>query len=213
MTPYYSLRGKPYKSKLPANSYKAVRRELAFISLSGSALQAERKGLCFLDADRRLFFVFVNPSDFMKMEDSHMSEIKNPGAYFSTMVRNSYRDEYRSNDNYYSHVSSVGDEIDLQHEYAKRKNVTEYGDDSPEQQLCENSVENWLLFMEDMRLHAALSSFPASDVEFLLKLAEYRFNQKIYAEACGVTKQATSKRFRRIRKKILEIMQNGLSKT
>jgi len=42
-----------------------------------------------------------------------MSEIKNLMAYFSAMVRNSHKTGYRSNDNFYEHISSVGDEHDI----------------------------------------------------------------------------------------------------
>ena len=48
-----------------------------------------------------------------------MAEIKNKEGYFHTIVRNSYKDEYRSNDNYFKHISSVGDETDIQKRYSQ----------------------------------------------------------------------------------------------
>lgn len=136
-----------------------------------------------------------------------MAEIKNPEAYFGTMVRNSYKDEYRANDNFFKHISSVGDEAGIQQESSEPKRHLESDTDFIEQQLSELSVENWLLFMENERLHKALSSLPVADVEFLLELvAGFKCNQTAFAEANGVSRQSISKRFRRLRKKILEIL-------
>lgn len=84
-----------------------------------------------------------------------MAEIKNPMAYFATMVRNSYKTEYRSNDNFYKHISSVGDEHDIQDKLGSEKSVLENDVDSIEKQLSESSVENWLVFMENEKLHKA----------------------------------------------------------
>ncbi len=142
-----------------------------------------------------------------------MAEIKNPEAYFSKMVQNSDKNEYRSNDNYYSYISSVGDANDLQQECAKRHKASECEVDSVERYLSEASVENWLLFMENEKLHTVLSSMPTDDVAFLLELARFRFNQTAFANATATTRQAISKRFLRLRKKISEGMKKGLSKT
>ena len=87
-----------------------------------------------------------------------MADIKNPMAYFSAMVRNSRKTEYRSNDNFYKHISSVGDEDDIQDKLGGEKSVQEHGVDYIEKQLSESSVENWLLFMEKECPHKALSS-------------------------------------------------------
>lgn len=135
-----------------------------------------------------------------------MAEIKNPEAYFGTMVRNSYKDEFRANDNYFKHISSVGDEADIQQELPEPKGHLESDNDFIEQRLCELSVENWLLFMENERLHKALSGLPVAEVEFLLELAGFHFKKAAFAKAKGVSQQAISKRFHRLRNKILEIL-------
>ncbi len=142
-----------------------------------------------------------------------MAEIKNPVAYFSRVVRNLDKNEYRANDNFYNHISSIGDGGDLQREYMKSKSAPEQNTNAIERQIGEASVENWLLLMDDERLHLALSSLPTDDVEFLLELAKNRFNQAAFAKAISTTRQAVSKRFLRLRKKILENMKRGLSKT
>ena len=136
-----------------------------------------------------------------------MAEIKNPEAYFGTMVRNSYKNEFRANDNYFKNISSVGDETDIQQESSEPNRHLESGADFIEQRLSELSAENWLLFMESERLHKALSSLPVKDVEFLLELAAgFKFNQTDFAKANGISRQSVSKRFRGLRKKILEIL-------
>ena len=136
-----------------------------------------------------------------------MAEIKNPEAYFGTMVRNSYKDEFRANDNFFKHISSVGDEADIQQEFSEPEKQLECDTDFIERQLSELSVENWLLFMENERLHKALSSLPMAEVEFLLELvAGFKLNQTAFAKANGVSRQSVSKRFRRLRNKILEIL-------
>jgi len=136
-----------------------------------------------------------------------MAEIKNPEAYFGTMVRNSYKDEFRANDNFFKHISSVGDEANIQQEFSEPERQLEYDANFIEQRLSELSVENWLLFMENERLHKALSSLPTAKVEFLLELvAGFKLNQTAFAKANGVSRQSVSKRFRRLRNKILEIL-------
>ena len=136
-----------------------------------------------------------------------MAEIKNPEAYFGTMVRNSYKDEFRANDNFFKHISSVGDEADIQQEFSEPERQLEYDANFIEQRLSELSVENWLLFMENERLHKALSSLPMAEVEFLLELvAGFKLNQTAFAKANGVSRQSVSKHFRRLRNKILEIL-------
>ncbi len=53
--------------------------------------------------------------------------IKNPVAYFSRMIQNLNKNEYRANDNFYNHVSSIGDGGDLQREYMKSKSEISAG--------------------------------------------------------------------------------------
>ena len=132
-----------------------------------------------------------------------MAGAKKSDAYFTVTVKNSYKNEYRSNDNYYNHVSSVGDEVDIERETAGKNRPENIADDI-DQQLSESSAENWLLFMENERLHTALSGLPLTDVEFLLELAGYHFNKTAYAQTNGSSQQAVSKRFHKLRKKILE---------
>jgi DNA-directed RNA polymerase specialized sigma24 family protein len=133
-----------------------------------------------------------------------MAEIKNPKAYFKAVVQNSYKNECRSNDNYFNHVSSVGDEADIQRVRLRDKKAQEQNIDYIERALCELNTENWLLFMENERLHTVLSSLPLSDVKFLLELAGFRFNKTAYGRATGVSQQAVSRRYLRLREKILE---------
>ena len=129
-----------------------------------------------------------------------MADIKNPEAYFKTTVRNSYKDEFRANDNFFKHVSSVGDITDIPNEYNGNNGV--YSDCSIEIQLNESSLENWLLFMDSESLHNALKSLPSAQLTFLFELAAFDFDKTEYAKAKGITQQAVSDRFNRIIKKI-----------
>ena len=133
-----------------------------------------------------------------------MAEIIKPNAYFRTVVRNSDKNEYRSNDNYFNYISSVGGEADIQRECSGEKVSSECGTDHIEQALSETSAKNWLLFMKNEQLHIALSSLPISDVEFLLALAGCNFNKSEYAQENGISQQAVSKRFHKLKKIILE---------
>jgi DNA-directed RNA polymerase specialized sigma24 family protein len=144
------------------------------------------------------------------MEVCYMAEIKNPEGYFTRIVQNSYKDEYRSNDNFYNHISSVGDEHEVQLECAKQEAAKEPDADFVERELCDTSVENWLLLMENERLHTALCNLPTADVKFLLALANYRFNKTDFAKDRGISQQAVSKRFHRLRKKIISFTEKGL---
>ena len=132
-----------------------------------------------------------------------MSEIKNPMAYFSAAIRNWNKTDYRSNDNFYKHISSVGDEQDIQDKLGGDKTVRHGGIDDIEQRLSEASVENWLMFMENERLHKALTSLRTADVQFLFSLSVFDFNQEALATFLGVTSSAVSRRKKRIFNKIL----------
>jgi len=131
-----------------------------------------------------------------------MAEIKNVEAYFATIVRNSYKDEYRANDSYYDHISSVGDIVDVQQHADSNVSHGYMGTCAVEVSLCEDGLDNWLLFMENERLHKALTRLLPAQVAFLYELAAFDFDRTEYAVAKGVSKQAVSDRFRRISKKI-----------
>ena len=157
----------------------------------------------------RLHFRFRN---LTKMEDYKMSDIKKPNAYFSTMVRNSRKDDYRANDNFYKHISSVGSEADVQQHTVQNTTRVELDAYYIEQQLCETTAQNWLLFMEDKRLHKALCKLKPKDISFLFALSKYRYNCNEYAQISGFSKQAVSKRFRRLKKILKLFLEKGCPK-
>ncbi|GHU82071.1 hypothetical protein FACS1894191_8890 [Clostridia bacterium] len=139
-----------------------------------------------------------------------MTEIKNPEAYFGTMVRNSYKNEFRANDNFFNHISSVGDESDIQQEFTGEERRQEHDTDFIEQRLCEVSVENWLLFMENERLHSILSQLPPKDVELLFLLFVVRLRQTDIARFYNVSQGAIGYRYKRLKIKILDSFKKAL---
>ncbi|MDR1704902.1 MAG: hypothetical protein LBS19_09515 [Clostridiales bacterium] len=127
-----------------------------------------------------------------------MAEIKNPDAYFSRIVRNSYKDEYRANDNYYNHVSSVGDANDLQQECAKHKGASEHEANSVEWLLSEANVDNWLMLMDDARLHSALLRLKPEEIQCLYLLYVLRYSNIEAGAYFGMTPNAVAKWKRRL---------------
>jgi len=138
-----------------------------------------------------------------------MAEIKNPEAYFGAIVRNSYKDEFRANDNFFKHISSVGNEVDIQQESTGENNSMEPEAYSIEQQLCETSIQNWLLFMENERLHGILSQLPPKDVELLFLIFSARLRQSDIARLYNVSQGTIAYRYKKLKIKILELLQNS----
>ena len=132
-----------------------------------------------------------------------MAEIKNPVAYFSRMIQNLDKNEYRANDNFYNHISSIGDGGDLQREYMKSKSVPEQDAYSIERRLSEASLENWLLLLDNTALHDALSELPGEHLRLVYMLYVQRLKQAECASILGVKQAEISKLHSRI-KKILQ---------
>ncbi len=115
-----------------------------------------------------------------------MAEIKNPEAYFSRMIQNLDKNEYRANDNFYNHISSIGDGGDLQRECMKSNPTQERDDCSIERQIGEASVENWLLLLDSPALHDALSELPDEHLKLMYMLYVLRLRQVECASILGV---------------------------
>ena len=134
-----------------------------------------------------------------------MSEIKNPEAYFATIVRNSNKDEYRANDNFYKHISSVGDGTDISIRVELENHI--YSDAyTIESALSEESLENWMLLLESTTLHFALSELPAANLKLVYMLYVLRLNQDQCAEILGLKRAAVCRRHDRI----IKILRNRL---
>ncbi len=135
-----------------------------------------------------------------------MAEIKNPEAYFSRMIQNLDKNEYRANDNFYNHISSIGDGGDLQREYMKSKSVPEQNTNAIERQIGEASVENWLLLLDSPALHDALSELPDEHLKLMYMLYVLRLKQAECASILGLKQAEVSRLHSRIKK----ILQNRL---
>jgi len=71
-------------------------------------------------------------------------------------------------------------------------------------------VKDWLLLMDNERLHTALSSLKESDVEFLLELSKFSFNQSAFSRCHGVSQQAVSKRQKKLVKRFWSFSEKWL---
>lgn len=109
-----------------------------------------------------------------------MSEINNWLAYCRKVVKNMNINDFRSNDNFYKHVSSVGNEHDVQ-----RKKLSEQGvsqeDNCVENSLSESSFENWLIHLDNAELHNAINRLSKTDQRILYLLYVHGLSQ----EECG----------------------------
>jgi len=131
-----------------------------------------------------------------------MTEIKNPDAYWHTVIKNLDKNEYRANDNFFEHIDSVGDEYDI-----RKKMSDGQANDLPdayflEHELYETTIENWLMHLENQQLHMALSTLPRQDLELLYLVYVQRAEQRQIAPLYELTPSGLNKRLFRIKAKI-----------
>ena len=134
-----------------------------------------------------------------------MAKTKNSEAYFRKIVRNSYKNEYRSNDNFFKHISSVGDESDIQQESIGKSDNNELNNSSIERQLYESNAENWPMFMENCQLHASLSALSTKDIQFLFFIFVLRYSNIEIATAFELTPNIVAKQKKRLIEKVRKI--------
>ncbi len=139
-----------------------------------------------------------------------MAEIKDPEAYFGKVVRNSEKNEFRSNDRFYEHIDSVGDSADVERELAKAKSAKESSTDSVEDLLSKADAASWLLFIENEKLYKALSQLSEKDVELLFLIYSAKLRQAEIAHHYGVSQGAIADRHKRLKKKISAFFKKAL---
>ncbi len=124
-----------------------------------------------------------------------MLEKQKPIAYYKRVVFNSLKNEYRQNDNAAKYITPVGEELFL---------VTELVDFDTllERELSGISPENWVLFIENQRLYAALCALSKGELLFLFLKFQKGYSQRELAEQFGLSQQGISKRQKSILKKI-----------
>jgi len=119
-----------------------------------------------------------------------MSENKKPYAYYKAVVSNSLKNEYRANDNACNHIAFY-DELPER----------ESSDAMIENELAPQSPENLLMFLDNPRLHRALSQLTREELRIVyLMYLGYKHNE--IAEDYGVSRATMTQRIGRIRKKI-----------
>lgn len=125
-----------------------------------------------------------------------MNENKKPVAYFTRIVHNSLVNEYRQNANSSKHIVPVGDEL--------AEIIKEAGDNenSIETLIGSQTPQDWLMFIENPRLHEALLHLSPEQLRVLFLLNVKGYNQKELSQLMGITHQALSKRVKEIYKVI-----------
>lgn len=132
-----------------------------------------------------------------KKTDNSGSSIKNRAPYCKTVLRNSLKNEYHSNDNAAKHISPTGvwfDGYTLSMEDAT----------AIENRISIQSPQDWLLFIGDERLHAALRQLKPKDLEFLFVMFKNGYTQRQMAAYLGIRQQVVQRRWKRISEKILK---------
>lgn len=116
-------------------------------------------------------------------------------AYFWGIVRNMNRMERRQNANAKKHTAPTGIWFDgYKAPLASAEDV--------ENQIAHKTAEDWLCFINNKRLHAALSSLKQSDLEFIFLFYSNGFTERQVADFLGVHQNAVHKRKKRILKRI-----------
>lgn len=174
-------------------------------------------------------------SKFTKKENIHMSEIrtppadqikdlervpgtlkptviKNPEAYYATVVRNMDKNDYRANDNFYKHVDSVGDEQDIRKKIRDSQSGPIPHDFSMERQLCDASLQNWLMTLENDSLYNALIMLPPDNLKLIYLLYVRGLSQTECALSLGVKQGAVSRKHNRIKLFLQNHMSNVIKK-
>lgn len=125
-----------------------------------------------------------------------MNKDKKPIAYYRKVVRNSMINEFRQNANAGNHIVSVGDDL-----YSLTNGVKE-NDNTIERQIEAKSPEDWLMFIENPKLHEALKHLSTDQLELLFLLDVKGYTQMELAAFYGIKHQSLSDRLQKIYKKI-----------
>ena len=118
-------------------------------------------------------------------------------AYFMAVVRNSMKNEYRQNDNAAEHITPTGIWFD-----GYKAPLT--GAEDAENQIANQTAEDWLLFINNEHLHTALSTLKHADLDFVFVFYKHGYTERQMAELLGVTQQTVHRR----RKKILKLIKS-----
>lgn len=119
----------------------------------------------------------------------------NPIAYFKQMVRNSLKDEYRQNDNEAKHTLPAGLMLD-------RHSAIVDNDIQFEDYLTQKGAKDWLMAIEDKKMHHALDRLSQDDLDVVYFLFVLGYTQRELAMLLGISQPALAKRWKKIRKKI-----------
>lgn len=130
-----------------------------------------------------------------------MNKDKKPFAYYRKVVRNSMINEFRQNANAGNHIVSVGDDL------YSLDNGNEVNENTIERQIEAKSPEDWLMFIENSRLHEALKHLTNDQLALLFQLNVKGYSQTELAEIYGITPPAINFRLKTIYRKIKKYLE------
>jgi RNA polymerase sigma factor (sigma-70 family) len=128
------------------------------------------------------------------MEDLKWTR-KKPDAYYARTVHNSLVNEIRQNANSSKHIEPVGDKLpDI-------NNGKGEGENSIEGLISRQNPQDWLMFIDDPKLHNALSHLSPKQLTLLFLINVKGYTQKEISDIYGVTPPAINGRLKTIYKK------------
>ncbi len=130
-------------------------------------------------------------------------QIKNHAAYCKKVASNSQKNEYRGNDNAAKHITPTGIWFD-------GYTMSIADEAAIENHIAAQTPEDWLRFIENEHLHQALRMLSPKDLAFVHEMFFGGYSQAQMGEKLGVSQQAISKRWLRIKKKLETFFKKGL---
>lgn len=124
-----------------------------------------------------------------------MAAIKSTTAYFRAVVRNSYKNEYRANDNQSKHIVVDSRLTEKEGQVYLLESVLD-------RHWEKSGVDAWLETIENQKLLKALRMLKPKELEFVYAISANRYSTYEMAEYLGRSQSSTAQRYLRIKNKI-----------
>ncbi len=120
-------------------------------------------------------------------------------AYYRRVVRNSYINEYRANDNQAKHIT-------VDSNLVERCARAYWIEDMVSRKLEQESVEGWLQTIGNQNLLCALRQLKPKERDFIYTITVNGFTTYEMAEHLGCSQSSAAERYKRIKEKIKKLM-------